>query len=435
MVTPRTKNFPRIVRIFKSRSNQRLIAEAATSLSREPEKILLVPGTVAGERFAHALRQGLLGLHRVSLIQWATLLSRQYMAAENLSPIGALGVEAISARALYRANLAGDLQYFKPVAALPGFATALARTIQELRLAGVRAEDLKNTGEAGGDLSRLLALYHEELEVAQLADLARILELAREAVESGGGGLPFVGLPMIVLDIPLESAAHRAFLRAVVEEVFRCGSGDWLGWGRAPVARSTKVFRRNSRGRDRRLDAPGERGTLARLRRGLFSTETTDNAAGDDQDGSFDIFSSPGESLEAVEIARRILKLAARGRRLRFDGRAAALRGTLSTLGGRSTAARADSRLFQSRDAASGHGRPCVSCAARMRLRKAFWLRASRSICRWHKFPDENAQATEWVAPQDEVLGDIEPRGDEYAILLRRHVRPRVGNAFWWMQP
>ena len=247
MVTPRTNNFTRTARIFKSRSNRRLIAEIASHLSQEPERILLVPSVVAGEQLAHSFPAGVLGLHRISLIQWAVLLSRQYLAEESLTPVGVLGVEAIAARALHEANLAGDLQYFAPVAMLPGFAKALSRTIQELRLAGVHAEDLANTGPAGADLSKLLARFKDELSGTNLADLASILELARDAVENGDGetrlGQPFVGLPMIVLDVPLETAAHRAFFRAVAKIAPDCGGGGARRTPRAgdsPATRSTK---------------------------------------------------------------------------------------------------------------------------------------------------------------------------------------------------
>src|SRR5262249_58303711 len=44
--------------------------------------------------------------------------------------------EAMAARATFAAIAAGELEYFAPVARMPGFPKALARTIHELRLAG-----------------------------------------------------------------------------------------------------------------------------------------------------------------------------------------------------------------------------------------------------------------------------------------------------------
>ena len=336
------------------------------------------------------------------------------MADENLSPIGSLGIEAISARALHRANLAGDLQYFKPVAGLPGFATALARTIQELRLAGVRADDVRGAGEAGADLGILLALYQEELEVARLADLARILELAREAIENCGEGLPFVGLPMIVLDVPLETAAHRSFFRAVVEKssavVAAIGS---VGVARPALDRQG-IFERMLGVTTEDLDAPGERGTLARLRRGLFSTGTIQEDAGDDQDGAFEIFSSPGESLEAVEIARRILKLARAG--VAFDSMAILLRSVeryqplVEEALRRARIPAYFSRGTLRPDTAGRAFLALLECASENFSASRFAEYLSLA-----QVPDETTHADEWVAAQDEILGDIEPLGDEHA--------------------
>ncbi len=252
------------------------------------------------------------------------------MAEENLAPVGALGAEAIASRALHEVNRAGNLKYFAPVAALPGFATALARTMQELRLAGVRAEELAKTGDAGRDLGALLVQYQEELAGARLADLARILDLAKEAVEKGDG-TALVGLPMAALDVPLETSAHRAFFRAVA------GKSQWIV---AAVISGEKTYEEILGVAAEDLDHVTERGTLARLRRGLFSpepstsetgasetgaAETGEEAAGaEKEEAAFEIFSSPGEGLECVELARRILKLARSG--APFDSMAILLR-------------------------------------------------------------------------------------------------------------
>src|SRR5439155_12044877 len=55
------------------------------------------------------------------------------------------GAEAIAARAAFDARAAGELAYFAPVAGMPGFPKALARTLYELRLAGVGPTSLVRT--------------------------------------------------------------------------------------------------------------------------------------------------------------------------------------------------------------------------------------------------------------------------------------------------
>ena len=106
-------------------------------------------------------RLGSAGVHRITLIQAAAELARPAMAERGLAPLSSLGREAVAARVAQTAQ--GKLAYFQPVAALPGFARALARTIVELRLAGVEPEDLASAGPPAADLAKLLQLYTVEL--------------------------------------------------------------------------------------------------------------------------------------------------------------------------------------------------------------------------------------------------------------------------------
>lgn len=392
-------------RILKSRSNGRLKAEATAALSQQPEAILIVGSIAAGDQLAHGLTEGVLGLHRTTVVQWAALQARRYMAEEGLTPAGSLSVEAVAARALHGANLAGDLRYYKPVAALPGFARALARTIQELRLAGVRAEDLVKTGEAGGDLAKLLQRYERELTEARLADLARVFELARAAVEAGDGdprlGLPRWGLPIVALDIPLESAAHRAFFRAVAEK-----SPAVV----AAVSSGEEIFEEILGVTTEDLDDPEERGTLAHLRRNLFLAEAgADEAA----DGAFELFSSPGEGLEAVEIARRMLKLAREG--VPFDSMAVLLRSVqrhqplVEEALRRARIPAYFSRGTLRPDTAGRAFLALLECAAE----KCSASRFAEYLSLAQVPAEESAAENEWVAPQDEMLGAVEPRSED----------------------
>jgi len=80
-----------------------------------------------------------------------------------------------------------------------GFAIALARTIGELRLAGIETTRL---AAHDPDLARLQQSYARELEDAALADRAAVYRLAIEAVHAAraGEGLPPpLGLPLLLL--------------------------------------------------------------------------------------------------------------------------------------------------------------------------------------------------------------------------------------------
>ena len=80
---------------------------------------------------------GSAGVHRVTLVQAGAELARSAMAERGLAPLSGLGREAVAARVTQIALAQNKLVYFHPVAALPGFARALARTLVELRLARV----------------------------------------------------------------------------------------------------------------------------------------------------------------------------------------------------------------------------------------------------------------------------------------------------------
>lgn len=137
---------------------------------------------MAGQSLARA-SAGAVGLHRIGLLPLAASVARPAMALQGLAPLGHLGLEAVAAHVAHQALHAGELAYFAPVADLPGFARALAKTLAELRLGRIEPERLASGGAAGVDLGRLLARYQEELEAGSLVDLAAVLELAARAAE------------------------------------------------------------------------------------------------------------------------------------------------------------------------------------------------------------------------------------------------------------
>ena len=199
-------------RIVTSRSNSRLSAALIDSLPAYSEVTLVAPTYLAGEGIAH--KSGTTGgLHRTTLVQLAAELARPAMAAQGLGPLSALGVEAIAAGVIHAERHSRPFVYFEAVAAMPGFARALARTLGELRLARVAPSSLERTGAPGEDLARLLIRYESELENRSLADLSRVFQLAGEAASHR-----WLGLPMLFLDAPLDSFAHREFFRTIAEQ-------------------------------------------------------------------------------------------------------------------------------------------------------------------------------------------------------------------------
>src|ERR1051326_4310033 len=73
------------------------------------------------------------------------------------------GVEAVAARAVFDALAAGELTYFSPVASMPGFSKALARTVHELRLGTVTAGHL-SADDAAADIAHLLSRIEAQFD-------------------------------------------------------------------------------------------------------------------------------------------------------------------------------------------------------------------------------------------------------------------------------
>src|SRR4051812_10395461 len=98
--------------------------------SKFPELLVLLPGT------GFIALQNSAGVHRLTFPLLARQLAQRQMAEDGLARLSTLGSEALAARVIFRALKQSTISYFSPVAGLPGFSRALARTLRELRLAG-----------------------------------------------------------------------------------------------------------------------------------------------------------------------------------------------------------------------------------------------------------------------------------------------------------
>jgi ATP-dependent helicase/nuclease subunit B len=291
------------VRVVRSWANGRM-RSAARDFSREHDEILLLAATRrAADELVFSCGAAT-GLHRFTILQMASELARPTLARLGLALLSGLGVEALAARVTQAAREAGELNYFKPVAGLPGFARALTRTLSDLRLAGVTPEDLQSGGAHIGactDLAHLLQRYLDELDARSLADLARVLEMAGDTAERGEHR--WTSLPVVLLDPPLPSKAHERFARKLV------ASAPAVLWAKLPETEPSD-------------DAPEQGTALGQLRSFVFADIAPPAASSSE---GFELFSAPGEGLETVEIARRIQRLA-RERGIAFDQIAILLR-------------------------------------------------------------------------------------------------------------
>ena len=289
---------PGVKELLTSSGAQARLQRAQDWLCRR-ERALVIGATLesASEMVrAAALRvPAAFGWQRMTLARLAALLASRELSARGVSPLSPLGVEAVCARVVHQLGRDGALGRFQPVAQQPGLARALARSLQEARLAGARP---------AGDLGRLLEAYQGELLRGHLADRAEVFRLALLAKDH-----PLLGLPALLVDLsptnPLE------------EQLIGLLRGDVLAT--APPADAAALSRALVVAPQPLEETPGS--SLLRVQQRLFTEgEEKEAPLGDD----VQIFSAPGESRECVEIARRIRKEAEAG--VPFDRMAVLLR-------------------------------------------------------------------------------------------------------------
>ena len=317
-----------MLRIVSSTSAARRLAAAQQFLTdRPPGSEVLIVGASRGAaddlaRAAALSRAATFGLTRFSLTELAARSAAAILTRSRRLPATQAGAEAVAARAVFDAVAERELDYFGPVASMPGFPKALSRTVHELRLAGMEPSRLaqrRGGDSANADIGRLLARIEEQLAQAGVDDRASLFRLAADASRSGRSR--WATLPILLLDVPFDSRAEREFGAALIGQspdvLATCPDGDEFAIGALTELGGTVE----------RLDE-SETSDLATLRRHVF---TLDRPPERERTGDVRLFSAPGEGREAVEIVRRVLDEAARG--VPFDEMAVFLRTPQQYLG------------------------------------------------------------------------------------------------------
>ncbi len=167
---------------------------------------------------------GLFGVARAGFIELLTRLALPVLAKTGLSPTGGLGAEAVATRVAFEAGHHDHLTYFSPVAGMPGFPRAVARTLDELQQAGVAPGALDTLEDVGPDLATLLEKVQEEHARSATVTRAAVIRAAASALQT-------MRLPhLVLLDVAVGTRAERDALDALVksaESVFATvPSGD-----------------------------------------------------------------------------------------------------------------------------------------------------------------------------------------------------------------
>ena len=252
-----------------------------------------------------------MGVHRFSLPQLAARLAGPILAAEDRAPATYLGSEAVAARATFDALKDDGLSYFAPVARTPGFPRALARTVQELRLAAVAPGALEHLPFGGPDLAALLQGFDDQFAAARAIDRAALFDAAVRALNAADA--PAVP-PLLLLDVALDSVADVTLVRTLIAR-----APDTLI--AIPFGDVATLARLNALGLREEVLEQKDASDLAALRRYLFADRQPPER---EPAGDVIFYSAPGEGRECVEISRRILQEAARG--VPFDDMAVFLR-------------------------------------------------------------------------------------------------------------
>jgi ATP-dependent helicase/nuclease subunit B len=410
-----------MVRVVTSTSAAARLQAAREFLSnRHPASEVVIVGASRGaaDDFARTLAReagATFGLTRFSLTELAARAAAARVEGARRVRGTQAGSEAIAARAVFDAIAAEELAYFGPVATMPGFPRALARTLHELRLArlgpsslvlgslsgaGPRTDQERGTKDQGpADVARLLERFEDQLASASVDDRAALFALAAESCRDGD--VRWASPPIVLLDVPLDSRVEQAFVAALASRspaiLATVPDGDIF---------ATDALRAIGAAIEPRADTAGADSDLVNLRRHVFKAA---RPAARVRAGDVTLFSAPGEGRESVEIVRRALDEASRG--VRFDEMAVFLRTPQQYLGLLEHAcARGDVPVYFDR----GTRRPdpsgrafiaLLSCAVDGLSAKRFDEYLSLG-----QVPQvgDRAHVPDVVVPDDEAYGDIQ---------------------------
>ncbi|MGI9064871.1 MAG: PD-(D/E)XK nuclease family protein [Pyrinomonadaceae bacterium] len=369
------------------------------------------------------------GIKRLTLNVLASRLAKHALAASESAPASNLSFTAVVARAIHSLQSQERLSYFAPVATRPGFPIAVAKTLEELRMNEVEPDSLVRLTRGGKDLAAIAGLVAEELNKAKLSDRAILFRAAIASIDSPEN-LPFVGLPLLLLDLAIRSRLENKLIEELaarspsalatvpkgdertilaLEESLQCErSSNALG-AKSVTGRGPK-----------KKPSPS---SLEFVKEHLFETS---NPPVTPLDQTVQIQNWPGEPRECVEIVRSIQAEAAQG--APFDQMAVLLNSAGEYRSHLEEAfARADIPAYFVRgttapDPAGRAMLALLSCAAEGLSAKQFAEYLSLGQV---PAPESDKDVeSQWVAPSDELVTstskDEEPVGEGNSGLVAK---------------
>ena len=308
-------------RIVRSPSAARRLAEAEAWLdqhARGGEVLVVCSHLEAGNHLARTLaarRGALFGIRRLTLNALAYQLALPELVQAGLATHSPLGQQALAARVAHEAKTEGALGAFSAVVHGPGFARALASTLDELRLHEIEIDQLTAIGGTGPTLSELLRRYQETSSSAGVADRTEVLRAATRAAESTDR--PPLAPSTLLLDVPIRTPVEKRFIASLVRSAANVlatvpeGDETTLRALQEALDVASQIV----------LTGEDASAAVSQLQRYVFSGSAPSRPAAT-QDVI--VLSAPGEAQEAVELARCIQSEAASG--VRFDSMSILLR-------------------------------------------------------------------------------------------------------------
>lgn len=313
-------------RLLISRDTSARLGTAAEWLNQFPAdaELTLVAATLSASdelaRTAAGERGARFGLHRFALGQLAARSANLALANAGRTTSSFLTLVALVARSVHLLIESRPFTYFQPVARTPGFPVAAARTIEELRMNGLTAQEISAVNPAGPDLAALLDKVEAELASAGIADRALVFQEAIAAVENNPE-FPLAARPLVLIDLPVNSVLETRFVAALARrasEVLAVAPfADRISIENLERALGCKAEDIDTTSEDNESTST----SLQKLKSYLFQNESPRSSLLDD---TVRITSAPGEARECVEIARQIQTEAAAG--IPFDRMAIFLR-------------------------------------------------------------------------------------------------------------
>lgn len=288
---------------------------------------VLVSNHVLGTLLSRALFSdtGYLAIHVELPHEFAwSIAARESLAAGVLPVPEEVDLAIVLKAAAVAVADASTPEYLKRAAPMPGFAAAALRTLLDIAAAEVAPAALKAFAPKAPDADKVLVLariasgHQATLASSQLIDRETLYRRAAALLPTAdAAGVVFIG-----------EAPESRGLEALLTRLAATHPCAWLiVTERAGIAPRRDAARRAFAARADLLfesvEGQWQAGTsLSRVQRSLFAESAQGQVA--PLDSSVHFLSAPGESLEAVEIARLVLEEAARG--IRFQDMAVLMR-------------------------------------------------------------------------------------------------------------